>query len=192
MRKISKVSALIAVVGISLAAGLAPASADTVNSTVSGASLSATTAAPALSAVTLNGTSTQTSTGTSTQWSLTDARGTGAAWTLSASATDFTSAAGTVETAVRTITAPNLTITPGTVTAAAGADPATGITAPALVMSTTSQALVSAPVTHKGTYDLTPSFSLAIPANAYRSNYSGAVGSTALNPYTSTITYTIA
>lgn len=59
MRKISKVSTLIAVVGISLAAGLAPASADTVNSTVSGASLSASTAAPALSAVTLNGTSTQ-------------------------------------------------------------------------------------------------------------------------------------
>lgn len=192
MRKISKVSALIAVVGISLAAGLAPASADTVNSTVSGASLSATTAAPALSAVTLNGTSTQTSTGTSTAWSLTDARGTGAAWTLSANATDFTSAAGTVETSARTITAPNLTITPGTVTAAAGADAATGITAGALVMSTTDQALISAPGPHKGTYNVTPSFSLAIPANAYRSNYAGVVGSSALNPYTSTITYTIA
>ncbi|MGM9473799.1 WxL domain-containing protein [Pseudarthrobacter sp. YS3] len=191
MRKISKVSALIAVVGISLAAGLAPASADTVNSTVSGASLSATTAAPALSAVTLNGTSTQTSTGTSTAWSLTDARGTGAAWTVSASATDFTSAAGTTETVVRTITAPNLTITPGAVTAAAGADAATGITAPALVMSTASQALISATGPHKGTYNLTPSFSLAIPANAYRSNYT--TGSTgALNPYTSTLTYTIA
>lgn len=191
MRSINKVSALIAVVGISLAAGLAPASADTINSTVSGASLAATTAAPALSAVTLNGISTLASTGTSTEWTLTDARGTGAAWTVSADATDFTSAAGTTETVVRTITANNLTITPGTVTAAAGADAATGITAPALVMSTSSQALITAPVTHKGTYNVTPSFSLAVPANSYRSNFTtGSSG--ALNAYTSTITYTIA
>ena len=192
MRRITKVSALIAVVGISLAAGLAPASADTINSTISGASLTATTAAPALSAVTLDGTSTLTSTGTSTQWSLTDARGTGAAWTVSVSATDFSSAAGTVETTARTITAPNLTITPGPVTAGTGADPATGITDPALVMSTSSQALISAAGPNKGTYNVTPSFSLSVPANAYRSNYSGTVGSSTLNPYTSTLTYTIA
>jgi hypothetical protein len=33
---------------------------------------------------------------------------------------------------------------------------------------------------------------MLIPANAYRSNYSGTVGSSALNPYSSTITVTIA
>ncbi|MGM7774519.1 hypothetical protein ACSVHC_00600 [Arthrobacter sp. KNU-44] len=91
--------------------------------------------------MTLNGTSTQTSTGT--------ARGTGAAWTVSASAADFTSAAGTTETVVRTISAPNLTITPGAVTAAAGADVVTGITADPLVMYTSSQALISLPVRTK-------------------------------------------
>jgi len=31
-----------------------------------------------------------------------------------------------------------------------------------------------------------------VPANAFRSNYAGAVGSTALNAYVSTLTYTIA
>lgn len=191
MRSINKVSALIAVVGISLAAGLAPASADTINSTVSGANLSATTAAPVMSGVTLDGISTKTSTGTSTQWSLTDARGTGAAWTLSAHASDFTSAAGDTETDARTITVGNLTITPGTVTAAAGADAATGITAPALAMTVADQALISAPMTHKGTYNLTPSFDLTVPANSYRSNYTTGT-SGAMNPYTSTLTFTLA
>jgi hypothetical protein len=51
---------------------------------------------------------------------------------------------------------------------------------------------VTASATHKGTYTLTPSFSLALPANVYRSNYVGVVGSTALNPYATTVTYTIA
>lgn len=175
-----------------LAVGASPAMADTTTSTVSGGSLSVTTSAPTLSGVTLDGSNTQTATGTApSAWTVTDSRGTGAPWTVSVSATDFTSAAGTVETTARTITAGHLTITPGTVTAGSGADPATNITAPALAVSTSSQALVSAAGPDKGTYTLTPTFSLAIPANAYRSNYSGAVGSTSLNPYTSTLTYTI-
>lgn len=192
MRRSTKFLGAIAGAGLLLTAAVSPAMADVVESTISGGSLSVTTAAPTLSAVTLNGTSTQTSTGTSAAWSITDARGTGAAWAVSASATDFTSAAGTVETTARTIPVSGLTITPGTVTAGTNADAATSITAPALTMSTTSQALVSAAGPNKGIYSLAPSFSLAIPANAFRSNYSGAVGSTALNPYTSTITYTIA
>ncbi|WP_241986552.1 WxL domain-containing protein [Cryobacterium fucosi] len=141
--------------------------------------------------MTLDGTNTQAATGSSTQWSIKDARGTGAAWTLSVSATVPTSAAGTTELVARTLPGGNLTITPGTITAGAGADAATGITAPALTILETSQALVAATATHKGTYTLTPSFSLAIPANTFRSNY--AVGSSgALNPYTTTLTYTIA
>lgn len=141
--------------------------------------------------MTLDGSNTQAATGSSTQWSITDARGTGAAWTLSVSATVPTSAAGSTELTARTLPVGNLTITPGAITAGAGSDAATGITAPALTMLTTSQALVAAEATHKGTYTLTPSFSLAIPANAFRSNY--AVGSSgALNPYTTTVTYTIA
>lgn len=175
-----------------LAIAVTPAAADTVDSAVSGGSLTSSTSGATLSGVTLNGSSTQTATGTaSSPWSITDARGTGDTWTLSVSATDFTSDAGTVETTVRTISAGHLTITPGTVTAEAGADSASNISADPLTVSTSSQALVSATGPDKGTYTLTPSFSLAIPANAYRSNYSGTVGSSPLNPYTSTLTYTI-
>jgi hypothetical protein len=177
-----------------LAVAATPAMADTgsVDSTVSGGTLTATTSGATLSGVTLDGSSTQTATGTaSSQWGITDARGTGAPWTLSVAATDFTSAAGTVETTARTISAGRLTITPGTVTAGTGTDSATNITADPVTASTTAQAMVSAAGPDKGTYTLTPSFSLAVPANAYRSNYSGTVGSSALNPYTSTLTYTI-
>ncbi len=165
--------------------------ADTVESAVDGGTLTATTAGVTLTAVTLDGSNTQTATGTSAQWTIEDARGTGAAWTLSVKATVPTSAAGSVETVARTIPVGNLTITPGTITAGAGADPASGITAPALAMSTSFQALISASGPHKGSYTLTPSFSLAIPANAFRSNWPGVVDVGTLNPYMTTLTYTI-
>ena len=190
MRKITRALVGMVVACVVLSIGLAPASADTVTSSLSGGLLTATTSAPALSAVTLNGTNSQTSTGTASTWTIIDARGTGANWTVSVSATAFTSAAGTVETTARTVAASALTITPGTVTAGVGSDAAT-ISAPALALSTSSQALISATGPAKGTYTLAPSFSLAIPANAYRSNYSGTVGSSSLNAYTSTLTYTI-
>jgi hypothetical protein len=177
-----------------LAVAATPAMADTntVDSTVSGGTLTETTSGATLSGVTLDGTSTQTATGVaSSEWSITDARGTGDPWTVSVAATDFTSAAGTVETTARTLSAGQLTITPGTITAGSGSDPTTNITAGPISASTSAQALISATGPEKGTYTLTPSFSLAVPANAYRSNYSGAVGSSTLNPYTSTLTYTI-
>src|SRR5680860_1231062 len=144
---------------------------------------------------TRNGTSTQTATGTATSvWAVTDARGTGEAWDVSVTATVPTSAAGTAlgESTDRTIAVGNLTITPGTITAAAGADSATNISAPALPMLTTPQPLISSTGSSKGTYNLTPTFSLDIPANAFRSNWPGVVGTGTLNPYISTITYTIA
>lgn len=190
MRRITKVSTLVAVVGISLAAGLAPASADTVTSPISGGSLGVTATSPALSAVTLNGTNTQTSTGTASPWTITDARGTGAAWTVSVAAGTFTSAAGTSDTVARTLTGNPLTITPGTVTAGDGADPTTNITATSRNVTGTAQALISASGTSKGSYNVSPAYSVAIPANSYRSNYTTGT-SGALNPYTSTITFTI-
>lgn len=193
MRKITKILGISAAAGVLLATSALPASADEVNSAVSGGDLTATTSGAALTGVTLNGTGTQTATGNaSSAWTITDARGTGAAWTLSASATAPTSAAGTVDTTARTLPVGNLSIIPGTITATEGSDSAMGIAAPALTLSGSSQALLAASADHKGTYNLTPAFNLDIPANAYRSNYSGAVNSTPLNPYTSTITYTIA
>lgn len=190
MRTISQAGIAAAAVALLLTVGVSPATADVVDSTISGGALRSTTAGATLTGLTLNGTNTQVVSGSSTQWSLNDSRGTGAAWTLSVSATVPTSAAGSTETVARTIPVGNLTITPGAIEASTGSDPAAGITAPALSMLTTSQALVAATATHKGIYTLTPSFSLAIPANAFRSNY--AVGSSgAQNPYATTITYTI-
>src|SRR5680860_679630 len=144
MRKITRISGIVAVVGIMFAAGLAPASADTVNSTVSGGSLTVTTSAPTLSAVTLNGSSTQTSIGDApTAWSITDARGTGAAWAVSVTAVDFTRAIGDTDLTIRTIPMANLTITPGAIAAGTGATSAASITTSAQTMSLTSKSLVS-------------------------------------------------
>lgn len=193
MRSFSRVSLAIAASAVLVGSLAIPASADTIDSTVSGSDLTATTSGATLSGVTLNGTGTQTATAAaSSAWSITDARGTGAAWTLSASATAPTSAAGTAETVARTLDVGNLKINPGTVTAGSGADAASNITGPLLSLTGSAQALVSASGTSKGTYSLTPVYSLDVPANAYRSNWSGAVDSSTLNPYTSTITYTIA
>ncbi|MGF6832315.1 hypothetical protein QF015_000464 [Paenarthrobacter sp. TE4293] len=191
MRRITKLSAIFATGAVALTVGLTPASADDVDSTISGGTLTATTYGATLTGVTLDGSNSQTSTGNaSSEWTITDARGTGSAWALSVSASIPTSAAGADESTPRTIPVGGLTITPGTITAGAGSDSAGTIAAPALALSTSSQALVSTVGQNMGTYTLTPAFSLAIPANAYRSNY--AVGSSgALNPYTSTITYTM-
>lgn len=153
--------------------------------------LTATTAGAMLSGVTLLGTQPQFASGTSSQWSIVDARGTGAAWTLSVSATAPTSEAGTIETQARVLPVANLSITPGAITTGPNTDSAIGITAPQLALSTTSQTLIATSGPHRGTYLLTPTYSLMIPANAYRSNYSGAIDNSAMNPYVTVLTFTI-
>ena len=191
MRKYSMIGGVLGGGALLLTVGLSPAMADNLDgSGVDGGSLSKTTTGATMSDLTLDGSNTQTSNGTSSsEWELIDPRGTGAAWTLSATASAWTSAAGDVEAEARTIAVGNLTIDPGAVTAGSGSDPVTNITADALVMDGTEQALVTSSGTNKGTYTLTPTFSLAIPANSFRSNHTvGTEG--ALNPYTATVTYT--
>ena len=170
-----------------------PARADTVVSTISGSTLTVVTAGATLSGVTLTGAN-QTATGSATlPWSIADLRGTGAAWTVSVTATAPTSPAGSIELVPRVIPVGNLTITTGTITPGVGSDAITNITgSTALAMTGSSQSLFSSSGTNKGTYAITPSFSLSVPANSYRSNYTAAIGSTALLPYSSTLTYTIA
>ncbi|MBB5640048.1 ice-binding family protein [Cryobacterium roopkundense] len=153
--------------------------------------LEVVTAGATLSPVTLDGLSTQYSTGYSTEWTITDARGSGASWTVSVEATTPTSAAGTVELVPRTLSVGSLSITPGTISAGSGSDPVGGISAPTLALSNSPQALITALGSHRGIYLLTPSFSLAIPPNAYRSNFSGVVDDSALNPFVSVLTFTI-
>lgn len=153
--------------------------------------LTAITSATTLSGVTLNGVTTQYASGTAVGWSISDARGSGAAWSLTISSTDFSSAAGTDDVTERTLPAGNVTVTPGGITAGNGADPSSGIVATPLALSASAQVLVASPGSNKGTYYFNPMFSLAVPPSAYRSNYSGQVDNSALNPYVATITVTI-
>ncbi|TFD90447.1 hypothetical protein [Cryobacterium serini] len=90
----------------------------------------------------------------------------------------------------RTLPASNLVITPGTITAGTGSDAAP--TVGAVTISNVAQSLVYTTTLGKGTFTLAPTFDLNVPADTYRSNYSAAIGSTAVNPYVSTITFTIA
>lgn len=77
MRKITKALGVAAAAGVLLATSVMPASADTINSTVSGSNLTASTSGATLTGVTLNGTGTQTATGAASEvWTVTDARGT--------------------------------------------------------------------------------------------------------------------
>jgi hypothetical protein len=192
MRNFSKVGGVIAGGALLLTVGLSPATADVLgDAAISGGSLSKVTSGATMSSLTLDGTNTQTSTGTSSEWILIDPRGTGAAWTLSVTASDFTSEGGILESDDRTIAIGNLTISPGTVTAGAGSDPTNNISAPDLVMDGSEQALVASSGMNKGTYTLTPSFSLNIPANAFRSNYAVLIGEGTLKPYAATVTYTL-
>jgi hypothetical protein len=170
-----------------------PAFADNVQATITGGALSVTTAGATLSGVTLNGTSQVASGDASAPWSISDNRGSGAGWTVAVTATTPTSIAGSSDLVARTLPVANLSMSTGTIVAGTGSDAITNITgATDLPMSVTAQTLVSSSGTNKGSYALTPSFELAVPANAYRSNFVGAVGSTAVIPYVSTLTYTIA
>jgi hypothetical protein len=168
------------------------AGAETITSPVSGGALSLTTQPVTFSGATLNGANQTVTASPDSAWSLTDARGTGSAWTATISASAPTSAAGSVETTARDIAVGTLSVNAGVVAAGTGSDPATNITgASSLALSGSDQTLISSTGSSKGTYTFSPSFSLLIPANAFRSNYSGVVGSTPLNAYTSTLTLSI-
>lgn len=176
-----------------LGVALSPANAidnENVSASVTGGGLTAAVSGASLSSVALGSASTQIASGiTSRVWTITDARGSGAAWGLTASGTDFISAAGTVDSTPRTLPIGNLVITPGIVASAGGADTAP-LTSP-VTMSGQPQVLVTAPGDYKGTFSLTPTFALTVPANAFRSNFAEGTSGT-VNPYVSTITFTIA
>ena len=195
MHAFTTTAGIILATGILFGVALSPAQAvdgtDTLNATITGGNLTADPTAPdAMTAVVLDGLNAQSSTGTAPIWTITNARGTNTAWSLSASATDFVSAAGTVDTTERTLPASNLVITPGAITAGTGSDAAP--TAEAVTMSNVAQSLVYTATLGKGTFTLAPIFDLSVPANTYRSNYAAAIGSGTVNPYVSTITFTIA
>ncbi|WP_129590495.1 hypothetical protein [Cryobacterium aureum] len=182
---------------IGLVAVLSPAasadtSTDTVNLAILGGALSAVVSAPTqMTPVVLDGRTSHTSVGSPTEWTITNARGSSAAWSLSVSATDFVSAAGTLDAQERTVAVENLTITPGIVTARTSAGTDAAPTTKPVSVSGQPQALVWTNTLGKGTFTLTPKFSLSVPPNAYRSNFSGAIDESPVNPFVSVLTFTI-
>ena len=171
----------------------ADTSSDTISTAVRGGSLTAVVSAPSrMSPVVLDGAASQASVGRPSEWTITNARGSSAAWSLSVSATDFISAPGTLDTLERTVAVNNLMITPGIVTAhvSEGADAAP--VAEPVKVSGQAQALVWTSTLGKGRFTLTPEFSLSVPPNAYRSNFSGSIGGSTVNPFVSVLTFTIA
>jgi hypothetical protein len=122
-------------------------------------------------------------------WTIVDARGTGAAWGLSVSGTDFVSAAGDTDKVERTLPIGDLSISPGTITSVAGSSVLP--TAGSLAISGTSQVLVTAAADAKGSFTFTPDFGLNVAGTAYRSNFTNGT-SGAVNLYESTLTFTIA
>ncbi len=187
MRKI--ISALGVLAALSLV--VPHAAADEANVTVDGGALSTTRSNVSFDPATLTGSNQTVNANADSAWESTDPRGTGAAWTVSVSSTGLVSAAGTVETTERTVDVGNLVATVGTVTAGTDSDPATGLTkATDLALTGSDQTLLGSAGDHKGTYGYTPAFALTIPANAFRSNWSGEVGTSTLNPYTATLTVT--
>jgi hypothetical protein len=121
-----------------------------------------------------------------TPWTGIDARGTGAAWSIVASAEDLVSAGAPA----RVIPSANLAITAGSIAAGSGADATTGMvgaTGSAFTVPTgpgqTNVSVLSAPGPHRGSYTFTPSLDITIPAAAQPS-YPGV-------PYAATLTLTI-
>ncbi|MBC7517688.1 MAG: DUF3494 domain-containing protein [Microbacteriaceae bacterium] len=153
--------------------------------------LTATSDSVTLTGVLLNGTSTQYSTGQSKGWSIADLRDSGAGWTMSVSATDLVSAGGSVESVARVLPPANLEIDPGTITSSSGADTTANLTSTSLMMSGASQSMVASSGSSRGTYAFNPTFRLSIPAEAFRSNFSGEINASPLNPYITVLTVTI-
>jgi len=176
----------LALCGAAAFAGLAAAATSDAEITVSAGSLSVTTPDFQPAGATLDGTALLLSTTPATAWTAVDARGTGAAWSVTASSTDLVSTGAPN----RVIGSANLAITTGPIAAAPGADPATGMTggtaAPFTVPTGAGQTnvtLLAAPAGHRGGYTFTPTLAITIPATAQPS-YGG-------SPYAATITVTI-
>ena len=126
MRALSKTAGVTATTAVLLAIALTPAHAtdnEQISAAVTGGGLIAVVSGATLSSVALDSSASQLASGVADSvWTITDARGSGAAWGLTASGTNFFSAAGTADTTPRSLLTENLVITPGVVTSAGGAD----------------------------------------------------------------------
>ena len=164
---------IIIIIGITalalVATSAALAATLTATATVSTGSLSLTHAATASLSSTLDGTD-QTVT-YSPVLSVVDSRGTGAGWNLTVSATNFSDGSGH-------------TLAPGTITGATAvckagnsctAATSSGITYPLTVNGTAAKLFNAALNTGLGKIDVTPTFAVSVPGNAYAGTYTSTV-----------------
>ena len=121
--------------------------------------------------VALNG-SDQTVEATPAAWRAIDGRGTGAGWTVTITSTDFTAAQGS-------ISAPNhkIRLLPANITTVSGgAPPVSLVSSYQALSSITPLKLLSAGTgTGMGTFDLTPEFSLLVPASTAPGQYTASI-----------------
>lgn len=185
-RRARRAAAFVALIVAACATAPASAAVSDAEITVVGGSLGLTVADFQPQGATLTGAVQTISTTPSSQWTAVDARGTGAGWSVVASASPLVSAGSPN----RVIDSSNLAITTGAVTAGTGADPVAGISgasAGAFTVPTgpgqTNVALLSTAGPHRGAYSFTPQLDVTLPANALPS-HPGV-------PYTSTLTVTI-
>lgn len=148
------------------------AATTTLNAIINSGTLTITNPSIAtISAVNLEGTA-QASTGSLGSVTVTDNRGTGMGWSVTAAVSDFSCC-----TPLKTITADNLQIDPGMLTAVTGKT--AGVTAGNTHKFSSSEdpATLMTAVTGSGmgSYRVTPSISLAIPPDAYAGTYTATI-----------------
>jgi hypothetical protein len=165
-----RITIIIGITALALVATSAALAATlTTTATVGTGSLSLTHAATATLNSTLDGTD-QTVT-YSPVLNVIDSRGTGAGWNLTVSATNFSDGSGH-------------TLAPGTITGASAvckagnsctAATSSGITYPLTVNGTAAKLFNAALNTGLGKIDVTPTFAVSIPGNAYAGTYTSTV-----------------
>jgi hypothetical protein len=125
-------------------------------------------------AVTLNGTN-QTKTSTALTLSAADTRGTGAGWNVTITSTTFKAGAHTLSTSATAVTGVAFSCPGGGCTNPTNAI-AYPLTVPAGAVAPAAVKLFDAKAaTGLGTFTLTPTFSIAVPANTYTGSYTSTV-----------------
>jgi len=124
--------------------------------------------------ITLNGTN-QTKTSTALTLSVGDTRGSGAGWNVTITSTTFTTGSKSLSTAATTVTGVALNCPGGGCTNPTNAV-SYPLTVPAGTVAPAAVKLYDAALhTGLGTFTLTPTFSMALPANTYAGSYSSTV-----------------
>lgn len=163
-----RITIIIGIAALALvASSVAFAATLTTTATVTGtAGISLTHSSTAAISSTLDGTD-QTAT-YAPVLGVTDARGSGAGWNLTVSATSFSDGAGHT-LAAGTITGVSAACKAGNACTAATSS---GITYPLTVSGTAAKFFNAAVNTGLGKIDVTPTFSVSVPGNAYAGTYS--------------------